>query len=129
MLGSTRNLKVFANPAPSDMRKGYDGLFALARDVIGEDPLSGHLFLFVAKNRKRAKVLVWDGTGLCIFQKRLEQGRFVAPWNATQNGRVVMTISELALLLEGSKAVFKASLSPSAFLLQQKDPTRTVMRT
>ena len=112
MIGSTRNLAVYAAPAPTDMRKGFDGLFALVRDVIKQNPLSGHLFLFVAKNRKRAKVLFWDGTGLCIFHKRLEQGRFVAPW---ERPSPTMTATELALLLEGSRAV-KTSLSPEQFL-------------
>jgi transposase len=117
VIGSTRNLHAFVSPEPTDMRKGYDGLFALARDIIKQDPLSGHLFLFVAKNRKRAKVLVWDGTGLCIYQKRLERGRFVAPWDAPNDGAVRMTVSELALFLEGSKAVLTTTLSPTAFLL------------
>lgn len=118
MLGSTRNIVVYASPTPTDMRKGYDGLFALARDTIQEDPLSGHLFLFVAKNRKRAKVLLWDGTGLCIYQKRLERGRFVAPWQRV-SGTLSMTTSELALFLEGSKAV-RDRLSPAAFLLTNR---------
>lgn len=95
------------------MRKGYDGLFALVRDVIGQEPLSGHLFLFVAKDRKRAKVLYWDGTGLCVFQKRLEQGRFVAPWERKDDA-FNMTTSELALFFEGSKAV-RSTLSPTQF--------------
>src|SRR5512137_144538 len=116
MLGSTRNLKVFAAPGPCDLRKGYDGLFALARDAISEEPLSGHLFLFVSKNRKRAKVLFWDGTGLCIYQKRLEKGRFVAPWERSQGSALVMTMSELTLFFEGSKAV-RTSLSPAPFFL------------
>jgi transposase len=116
VLGSTRNLTVFAAPGPCDMRKGYDGLFALARDAIRQEPLSGHLFLFVAKNRKRAKVLFWDGTGLCIYQKRLEHGRFVAPWERRDEPSLTMTTSELALFLEGSKAV-RARLSPAPFLL------------
>jgi len=112
VIGSTRNVRVYAAPAPTDLRKGFDGLLALARDVIRQEPLSGHLFLFVAKNRKRAKVLFWDGTGLCIFHKRLEQGRFVAPW---ERAELTMTPSELALLLEGSTHV-RAVLSPSSFL-------------
>ncbi|MEK7703310.1 MAG: IS66 family insertion sequence element accessory protein TnpB [Myxococcota bacterium] len=110
MIGSTRNLSVYAHEQPTDMRKGYDGLFGLVREVIGQEPLSGHLFLFVAKNRRRAKVLFWDGTGLCIFQKRLERGRFVAPW-ARKDGVLTMTTSELSLFLGGSKAV-RTSLSP-----------------
>ena len=95
------------------MRKGYDGLFALTRDAIGQDPLSGQLFLFVSRNRKRAKVLFWDGTGLCIYMKRLEQGRCVAVW---ERESMTLTVSELALFLEGSTALKSTSLSPSCFL-------------
>lgn len=99
------------------MRKGYNGLFALARDVISQNPLSGHLFVFVAKNRKRAKVLFWDGTGLCVFMKRLEQGRFVALWERSTT-KATMTQSELMLFLEGSTAV-RESLSPTPYFLER----------
>jgi hypothetical protein len=63
-------VRVFAFPEPIDLRKGYDGLFGLVKTGLGRDPLSGDLFLFVNKRRRGCKVLVWDGTGLCIFQKR-----------------------------------------------------------
>lgn len=119
MIGSTRNLVVHARAEPTDLRKGYDGLFVLVRDALGEDPLSGHLFLFVSRNCKRAKVLLWDGTGLCIYAKRLEQGRFVAPWERTEEPSLKLTVSELALFLEGSKVLFgKKKVSPDAFLPQ-----------
>ena len=57
MIGSTRNVHVYAYAEPCDLRLGYDGLFAKARDKIGRDPTTGHMFLFVSRNRKRAKVL------------------------------------------------------------------------
>ena len=112
MIGTTRNVKVFAHTEPTDLRKGYDGLLALARDVLEQDPLSGHAFLFVSRTRKRCKVLVYDGTGLVIFMKRLEHGRFVAPWHRGDGHAIEMTMSELALFVEGSKAVWRTSLSP-----------------
>ena len=112
MIGTTRNVRVFVCTQPIDLRRGYDGLFALARDVLEHDPLSGHAFLFVSRNRKRCKVLIYDGTGLCIFMKRLEHGRFVAPWSRATGNVVEMTISELALFIEGSKAVLRTPLSP-----------------
>lgn len=99
------------------MRKGYNGLFSLARDSMGHDPLSGHLFLFVSKSRKLAKVLFWDGTGLCLFQKRLEKGRFVAPWERPGNSSLTMTVSELHLFIEGSTKV-RQRLSPPFFSVQ-----------
>jgi transposase len=69
--------------------------------------------LFVNKRRDSCKVLVWDGTGLCIFQKRLERGRFASPWR--DDGDVArMTASELALFIEGCALVGRRSLSPDA---------------
>ena len=112
MIGTTRNVRVFACARPIDLRAGYDGLFALARDVLAQDPLSGHAFLFVSKNRKRAKCLYYDGTGLVILMKRLERGRFAAPWARATGGVIEMTMSELALFIEGSKAVLRTPLSP-----------------
>ncbi|MEM6532564.1 MAG: IS66 family insertion sequence element accessory protein TnpB [Myxococcota bacterium] len=115
MIGTTRNIKVFARAEPTDLRAGYDALFALARDVLEQDPLSGHAFLFVSRNRKRCKVLVYDGTGLVIFTKRLETStQFAAPWKHSRGDAIEMTMSELALFVEGSKAVWRTSLSPSA---------------
>ena len=113
ILGTSRAVRVWAYPEPIDLRKGYDGLFGLVKQGLARDPLSGDLFLFVNKRRKGCKVLVWDGTGLCIFQKRLERGTFAAPWR--QDGAVVrMTSTELALFIEGCELVGRRSLSPSA---------------
>jgi hypothetical protein len=70
ILGTSRAVRVYAYPAPVDLRKGYDGLFGLVRQGLRCDPLSGDLFLFVNRRRKGCKVLVWDGTGLCIFQNQ-----------------------------------------------------------
>ena len=93
-------------------RKGYDGLFGLVKQGLARDPLSGDLFLFVSKRRKGCKVLVWDGTGLCIFQKRLERGRFAAPWR-DDGGVVRLTASELALFIEGCELIGRRALSPT----------------
>jgi transposase len=78
MIGSTRNLRVLAYPAPADLRKGYNGLSGLVSQDLGTDPLSGDCYLFVNRKRDAAKVLMWDGTGLCIYQKRLEGCRLEA---------------------------------------------------
>jgi len=80
VIGSTRQVAVHVYAAPADMRKSFDSLSALVVQGLGRDVLSGDLFLFVSRTRKRAKVLYWDGTGLCVFAKRLERGRFTAPW-------------------------------------------------
>lgn len=111
MMWNGRRVTAYAYTAPVDMRKGFDGLMAVVEQKLGRDPLSGELFLFVSRNLIRAKVLYWDGTGLCIFAKRLEQGRFARLWNE-RGGTVGLTLSELQLFLEGSKLVGKISLSP-----------------
>ncbi len=75
MIDPSRRVRVFAYTRPVDMRKQYDGLYALAVSELKADLPSGDLFLFTNRRRTRAKVLLWDGTGLCIYQKRLERGR------------------------------------------------------
>jgi transposase len=111
ILGTSRAVRVFAYPEPVDLRKGYDGLYGLVKTGLGRDPLSGDLFLFVNRRRRGCKVLVWDGTGLCIFQKRLERGRFASLWR-TDRGAVQLTSTELALFIEGCDLVGRRTLSP-----------------
>lgn len=111
MIGSTRNVRVWAYPAPCDLRKGFNGLYGLVQQAMGRDPLSGDLFLFVNRRRKNCKVLLWDGTGLCIFMKRLERGCFAALWR--DGGEAVeLTHSELNLFVEGCSLVGREPLSP-----------------
>jgi transposase len=113
ILATSRGVRVYAYPEPVDLRKGYDGLVGLVKQGLQRDPLGGDLFLFVNQRRNGCKVLVWDGTGLCIFQKRLERGRFASPWR--EDGDVVrMTASELALFIEGCELVGRRALSPEA---------------
>jgi transposase len=112
ILGTSRSVRVYAYPEAVDLRKGYDGLFGLVKQGLGRDPLSGDLFLFVNAKRKGCKVLVWDGTGLCIFQKRLERGRFAQLWRDDRDV-VTLTASELALFIEGCELVGHRKLSPS----------------
>ena len=112
MIGPSRRIAVYACTAPIDMRKQYDTLTAVVTQSLGRDPLSGDIFVFVGKTRKRAKVLWWDGTGLCLLCKRLEKGRFVAPWQKPQEEPLRWTMSELALFLEGSELVGQMPLSP-----------------
>ena len=117
MIGSTRNLAVWAYPQPVDLRNGYDGLAALVSQKLRMNPISGDCFLFSNRTRTRAKVLLWDGTGLCIYQKRLEQGRFASLWQRERGGVVELTMSELALFLEGSRAMERVKLSPARFIV------------
>jgi transposase len=112
MLGSSRALQVWAYPRPVDLRKGYDGLYGLTKHGLGRDPLSGELYLYLNRKRTACKVLLWDGTGLCIFQKRLERGRFADLFRADEDA-VRLTASELALLIEGCELVGRRALSPT----------------
>ena len=72
----SRRMKVFACKAPTDMRGSFDSLYKKTKETIGLDPKTGHMFLFVNKNRSRVKVLYYDGTGYVIIAKRLDRGRF-----------------------------------------------------
>jgi len=112
MIGSSRALRVYAYSKVTDMRKGYEGLGALVRQKLKFDPLSGNLYLFVNRRRNRAKVLLYDGTGMCIYMKRLDKGLFAAPWGKGDSESLSLTVSELALFLEGSELVFWRPLSP-----------------
>lgn len=112
MISTGRKVRVFALGEPCDMRKQFDTLAALVKSKMAQELTSGDLFLFVAKNRRRAKVLYFDGTGLCLFAKRLEQGRFAAVWEASQGATRQLTTTELSLFLEGSLLIEKRSVSP-----------------
>ncbi len=116
MIGSTRQVSVYAFGAPADLRKGFDGLSGLVTGELEQDPLSGDLFLFVNRAQTLAKVLVWDGTGLCVYSKRMEQGRFACLWREREEDRLRLTMSELTLFLEGSKLIGKMRLSPPLFI-------------
>jgi transposase len=118
VIGSTRALRVFAYAAPADLRKGFDGLAALVVSALGRDPLSGECFLFTSRLRTRAKLLHYDGTGFCLYHKRLEAGRFASLWERAAGNRLELTIAELALYLEGNRMVGRLALSPQAIAPQ-----------
>lgn len=94
------------------MRKGHNGLAAMVERSLGRDPLSGALFLFTNRRRTHAKILWFDGTGLCLYAKRLEKGRFAPLWEYTSHTQVPLKRSELELFLEGSHLVVRFQLSP-----------------
>jgi hypothetical protein len=104
-----------AGPASPLQKKPYRTLAKrglIFPTLLNADPLSGDLFLFANRRRTRAKVLLWDGTGLCIYQKRIERGRFASLWRGDDEETVEMTLSELALFFEGSTLVGDFRLSP-----------------
>lgn len=91
--------RVFLALAPVDMRKGFDGLAAQVQQVLLHDPFGGQLYLFRSRRGDRLKGLWWDGTGLCLFAKRVERGSFV--WPAVKEGAITLTSAQLAMLIEG----------------------------
>jgi transposase len=100
MFGLGPATKIYLGAEPVDMRKGFEGLFGLVRDQLGQDPLSGHLFLFTNRPRTRLKALVWDGSGLWVCAKRLERGCFHWP-QKTDAHSISMRAEELAMLVNG----------------------------
>ena len=115
MLGMTRRLRVWAYTSPVDMRKGFDSLFGLARTKLGRDPLEGDAFLFVSRSRRLAKILLWDGTGLCIYAKRMERSRFAKLWGVSESNEMELTSAELGAFLDGWNKVGKTRLSAVEF--------------
>jgi transposase len=101
MIASAGATRVWLAAGRTDMRKSFNSLFALARDHLGEDPLSGHLFVFCNHRRDRLKVLYWDRGGLCILAKRLERGGFRWPGSAEGGGKVEVDWTELQTILGG----------------------------
>jgi len=91
--------KVWLAAGVTDMRKGFNGLSALAQDVLKQEPFSGHLFVFRGRRGDLIKVIWWDGQGACLFSKRLEKGRFV--WPSATSGKVTLSPAQLSMLLEG----------------------------
>ena len=83
------------------MRKSFDALALLVEHVLKEDPLSGHLFVFVGKRGHLVRVLFWDRSGYALFSKRLERGRFKLPDRPAVGQTVAMEAADLVLLLEG----------------------------
>lgn len=99
MLTISPAVRVFLAATPTDMRLSFDRLAALVDRLVGEDPLSGHLFVFRNRHGDRVKILIWDRTGYVLWYKRLEEGVFHFPHAA--DGRAEVDAAELALLLEG----------------------------
>ena len=93
-------VRVFLCTRPTDLRKGFDGLTGLVQECFGQDPLTGHLFLFLNRRRDRIKVLYFDRDGLAIWYKRLESGSFQLPDAVSQDG-VELQPAQLAMLLSG----------------------------
>jgi transposase len=99
MIAVPSGIRVLVATKPVDFRKGGDGLAAVVREALGEDPFSETIFVFRSKRADRLKILVWDGTGLVLFWKRLEHGAF--RWPPISDGMMRLTASQLAALVDG----------------------------
>jgi len=102
MISLAHSVRVFLYAPATDLRKGFDALCGLVTTAFGQDPTSGHLFLFVNRRRDRMKILYWDRDGLAIWYKRLESpGTFQLPAVARDSVSIEMTATQLALILSG----------------------------
>ena len=102
MLTLPPTVRVFVSLLPTDMRRSFDGLAALTREIIRQDPLSGHLFAFFNRPRDRVKILLWDRSGYTLWYKRLEEGVFKLPRSGEgHEPSMELTAAELSLILEG----------------------------
>lgn len=101
MIALNRRTKIFVCKEPTDMRSSYDSLFGRVKEILKQDPFSGHLFLFVNGSRTSCKCLYYDGTGLVIIMKRMERGTF-SRINPFYGDEVVLTEAEFGLFFEGA---------------------------
>lgn len=103
MLSVSGQVKVFLSLQPTDMRKGFDTLAAIVQEVLQQNPLSGHLFVFRSKRGDRVKILYWNTHGYALWYTRLEQGTFRFPIASADQEATCLTISatDLAMLLDG----------------------------
>lgn len=101
MIALNRRTHIYVAKGPTDMRASYDSLFLKARDILKQDPFSGHLFVFLNAKRTSCKCLYYDGTGLVIISKRLEKGLF-SKINPYYSQDIVLTQAEFNLFFEGA---------------------------
>ena len=102
MLNFTGSLKVYIAMAPADLRKSFTGLWALTVNELKDDPTSGSLYVFTNGRHNRVKILYWDGTGLWVMTKLLEQGTFIWPKGMDpEDGKIRLSPEALALILDG----------------------------
>lgn len=116
-------VRVFLCTQPTDMRKSFEGLIAATKALIGADPLSGHLFVFVNRQANYAKVLYWSRGGYCLWAKRLERGRFASAVGA--GTAVPMTDTELMMWLDGIE--WRGAIRRKRFVLPEARGTAAIM--
>lgn len=101
MLSFPPSVRICLAVGATDMRKGFDGLAAVAQHALREDPFTGHVFVFCNRRRDLLKLLVWDRAGFWVLAKRLEEGTFAWPDDVGTTTSMDMTTRELMCILEG----------------------------
>lgn len=103
MIAPSLHTKVYLARDATDMRKGFPGLISLTEAVLRAEPTSGHLFMFLNRRRDLMKILYWDGTGFCIWAKRLERGSFQKPPAVAGDERTSLELSatQWSMMLQG----------------------------
>lgn len=99
MLLPEGHLRIWLHTEPTDMRKSYNGLSALVKNKLKENPLSGHLFVFINRKQTQMKILYFDRSGYCIWSKRLEQGQF--HYRKDTGGKRQLDYARLKMIIEG----------------------------
>jgi len=110
-------LRILVTARPVDFRRGMDSLSSLVKETLSTDPFAGDVFIFRAKRADRLKILVWDGSGLVLLNKRLERGRFA--WPPVQDGAVTLSAAQMTLLFSG---LDWSQVVPRTALLAQQMP-------
>ena len=126
MFAFNRRTRVFVCREPTHMRASYDSLFEKVKKVLLQDPLSGHLFVFINLRGTSCKCLYYDGTGLVVIGKRMEGRRKFCRVNPRFDGEVSLTPAEFALFFEGAhleKRFIESPLEVNRFLKTRKDST------
>ena len=114
MIGPTGAVRVLVATKPVDFRKGAEGLAVLVRETMKADPFSGAIYVFRAKRADRVKLVYWDGTGVCLFAKRLEDGQF--RWPSVRDGVMRLSAAELSALEAGSRGAGDAGADTAGMI-------------
>lgn len=126
MMFLPRAVKVYVATAPCNLRRSFDGLSNEVREVLGKDPLCGHVFVFLNRRKTQVKLLLWTRGGFTIVHKRLEKGTFAFVAQVTESARSVeVDVHELSMLLEGidvRRARASQRWEPAAAARVQQDP-------
>ena len=114
------NVRIWLYAQPTDMRKSFNGLCSLVSGVLTENPTSGALFVFVNRRKTHIKILYFDGSGFCIWFKRLEQGQF--NYRAQSNDKQLLDWAQLKLLLDGLEVKKYANINDIHILNSSQTP-------